>query len=170
MESGEQANVIFTWTAHPAKQHVGRGVLGLVVISAAGFGVALLANHPLAGVMGGLLLVLSLQKFFFPSQYTLNEEGLTAKTLLNTKRLRWSDVRRFVFDADGGYFSTRARASWLDAYRGVHVMWGHQREQAVRAVQSRLAVQRVAASASESGDASPSKAPSPGAAASGASA
>ena len=49
------------------------------------------------------------------------DEDPGAVSLMNKlaarQRLRWPDVRRFVHDAHGGYLSTRARPSTLDAFR-----------------------------------------------------
>lgn len=157
MDQGDKPNVIFTWKAHPAKQHVGRACLGLVVISLAGLGVAVAAGHPVWGVLGAVALLLSLQRFFFPSSFEIDEAGITARYLMSNKRMRWSAARRLVVDANGGFLSTRGRKSWLDAYRGLHLVWNEQRNEAIAAVEARLAATRSAAEAS----ASPAHGPKP---------
>ena len=138
MDHADKANVILAWTAHPARAHLGRAIAALVVVALVGMGVALTAGDWLPGLLGGMLLLASMQRFFFPSSFAIDEEGITAKHLLTSKRLLWRDVRRIASDAHGGYLSTRATPNWTDTYRGVHVVFGDEREQAVAAIHAQM--------------------------------
>jgi len=147
MDQGDKANVIFSWKAHPAKQQPGKACVALAIIMLAGLGVAITAGHPLPGVLGAMLLVLSLQRFFFSCTFEIDQDGITARYLMTNKRAKWNDIRRFVHDRNGGYLSTRSRTSWLDAYRGVHLVFDDLREEAVAAISARLAAPRSEAQA-----------------------
>ncbi len=141
MDHADKANVILAWTAHPARQNVPKLVAAILVIALIGVAVALAAGHWLAGVLGALLLVASMQRFFLPSRFAIDEEGLTANFALTHKRVKWSDVRRFACDPAGGYLATRAVPNWTDAYRGLHLVFGEGdiRTQAIDAIRARLA-------------------------------
>jgi hypothetical protein len=94
------------------------------------------------GILALAVLFLSLGRFFFASRFILDGEGVTARYLLRTQRCRWSEVRRFCHDSRGAYLSTRSRPSRLDAYRGVHLLFGPVREEVLEAIRSRLAAVR----------------------------
>jgi hypothetical protein len=134
-----------TWTAHPARERVGAAVGTLLTIVAFA-GVVYLAcgwlgpveRRVVAGV-AGLVLVASLHRFFFPSRFEIDADGITARYLLRTQRFTWSRLRRFTHDQRGGYLSSRGRASRFDAYRGLHILFGDQRERVIERVRSHLA-------------------------------
>ncbi len=137
MENNEPATSPFIWRAHPAAERRGAAfaasLLVLAVAAAVGLGFG-----PAWATLSVVVLVASLSRFFFPSRFSIDADGITARFPLGTKRLRWDEARRFVVDDRGGFLSTRARRSWLDAYRGVHVLFGRSRGQVVDLIRSRL--------------------------------
>jgi hypothetical protein len=88
--------------------------------------------------LAGVVLVGSLHRFFFPSRYDVDEDRITGRSLLGTQRMRWREVRRFVWDENGGYLSAHPRASRLDAYRGMHLLFGAEREGVIKRIEARL--------------------------------
>ena len=118
-----------TWSAHPARQRPGAAVMASAVIVILAAAVAWFGGSPPQywwSVLGGVVLMMALNRFFFPSQFTIDDEGITARHPMRRKRLLWKDVRRFLHDEHGGYLSTRARASRFDAYRGMHLLFGEE--------------------------------------------
>jgi hypothetical protein len=134
------------WRAHPAREHAGRALAGAALIAAVAAAVlatVLLDGGGLGGALawsGGAaaLLVLSTHRFYLPSRYAIDDEGITAISWLGRRHLRWADLRRFTCDANGGYLSTRARPSRLDAFKGMHVLFGDQRDEVVAAIRAHL--------------------------------
>jgi hypothetical protein len=128
---------VFTWTAHPAAERPGMALVACAVI-------ALLAAAAwwsfgwMWAVVSALVLVLSLNRFFFASRFVVDDDSITARYLFRSQRLLWKEVRRFVSDARGGYLSTRAVASRLDAYRGLHVIFGADRATVVELIKNRI--------------------------------
>lgn len=130
------------WTVHPARQRprdAAIAVLVIVLVSAA------------AGIFGGtiwwallaaVVLLLALNRFFFPSRFTIDGERITASYLIRRQAMSWTRVRRFVHDARGGYLSTRSRRSWTDAYRGLHVQFNDERDRIIRAISEHVAAAR----------------------------
>lgn len=139
--SGKPATILsaepWTWRAHPARSRPLAALHGALAIG----GIAVLCAT-LGGVFwGGLavvLLVVSLRRFYFPSRFTIDRQGITASDLLGTRRLAWSEVRRFCQDRHGAYLSTRSCPSRWDAYRGVHVLFGSRRVEVLAAIRSCL--------------------------------
>lgn len=128
----------FTWTAHPATERSGAAVAGLGVVAAIAAAVFLSFESVWWSLAAVVFLLLSLNRFYFPSRFCIDDDGITARFPLTTRRLSWSQVRRFVRDERGGYLSTRGRRSWLDAYGGLHVLFGDDREAVVERIRERL--------------------------------
>jgi hypothetical protein len=128
----------FAWQAHPARERLGRAVVGVaVVILLAGIAGVLMESSGF-GILALLILVLALNRFFFPSHFSIDAEGITASYPLRRLRKRWADLRRFVVDANGGYLSARARGSRFDAFGGMHVLFGEQRQTVIEQIRGRL--------------------------------
>ena len=85
-----------------------------------------------------LVLVTALNRFYFRSRFQIDPEGITARYPLRSQRCRWADVRRFMVDAHGGYLATRSKRSWLDAYRGLHILFGRQRPAVIEQIRAHL--------------------------------
>lgn len=126
----------FTWRAHPARERVGHALAAIGVLAA--FAAAV---HAFCGAAGaglaetwawsvGTLVAggLALNRFLLPSTFTIDDEGITAHYPLRVQRLLWRDLKRFVHDDRGGYLSTRYRASRFDAFTGMHLVFGSDRQ------------------------------------------
>ncbi|MHC4414166.1 MAG: PH domain-containing protein [Planctomycetota bacterium] len=128
----------FTWHAHPAAERARAATMAsLVVICVAGAIYLSFQSIAWSG-LGLIVLVAALNRFYFRSRFSIDAEGITARYPLRTQRFRWNDLRRFVVDERGGYLSSRSRRSWLDAYRGLHVLFGRQRESVIERIRAHL--------------------------------
>lgn len=128
----------FTWRSHPARERVGPALGALAVIAAVAIAVQVGFQSAAWAIAAAVILVLALNRFFFPSVFTIDAQGITARYLLTRQRMQWADLRRFVCDARGGYLSTRAAPSRLDAYRGMHILFGERRSEIIERVKARL--------------------------------
>lgn len=138
-ETVTSAPAEFTWRAHPARQHPGKALaVGAVILALSGASV-LLMQSPWWGLIAAGVLLVTLNRFYFPSRFRIDGEGITAQYPLRRQRIRWSDLRRFVHDSRGGYLSTRARRSFLDAYSGMHILFGGERESVIGRVRAAMA-------------------------------
>ncbi|OGF97609.1 MAG: hypothetical protein A2Z06_01635 [Candidatus Glassbacteria bacterium RBG_16_58_8] len=124
----------FTWRAHPARERVGTTVIAVILVLALSFAVTLSFRSLSWGSAGFLVLIVSLNRFFFPSRFSIDPEGITASYPLRRQRYRWDRVRRFHHDRNGGYLATRSTAHRLDAYRGMHVLFGCKPEEVIRRI------------------------------------
>lgn len=137
---------LLMWRAFPARRRPLRAVLGGAIILAIGAMVAWMFHMDGftpqwsvgMGLLSAAILVLVLQRFYFPSFYEIDAEGLTARTFLSTVRLRWAEVRRFLHDDTGGFLSTRAVPSRLDLFQGLHIVFDEDPELAIRAIEERM--------------------------------
>jgi hypothetical protein len=137
VSAADQPKPEFSWYAHPLRERLGRGIAGLLIIAGFAAFVTVLMENVGWGVLAAAVMVLMLNRFFFPSRFAMDEEGITAWYPLRRARFRWSELRRFVHDRNGGFLSTRATASRLGA-RGMHVLFGDQRESVIDHIRRRV--------------------------------
>ena len=135
----ERFAATFSWSAHPARERPRQAILSALAITALAVAAGRLGQHPGWSLLAALVLVAALNRFFFPSRFTIDANGITARYPLGRRRLEWHRLRRFLHDARGGYLSTRATASRLDAYRGTHLLFGSSRARVVELIQARIA-------------------------------
>ncbi len=111
--------------------------MAALVVIAALAGCVLFAYGSLAWAALSLaLLFATLNRFFLPSRFAIDGEGITARYPLTRQRFLWTDVRRFVHDRRGGYLSRSRRASRLDAFRGMHVLFGRHGDEVAESIRS----------------------------------
>lgn len=151
-----QTNEKFCWKAHPARQRLRAAIAAASVI------VCLAAATAVSfgtwwGIAAAVILIIALNRFCFPSSFEMDHERITARYPLRTQSMKLSDIRRFVHDQHGGYLSTRAKSSRMDAYTGMHLLFDANRAQIIARIEETLKAQRVQAQASTT----PSHASSP---------
>ncbi len=128
----------FSWVAHPAREQPGRLIVAVIWIAATMLVVFATTNSVFWAALTIVVLVFALNRFFVPSAFELDEEGITARYPLRTRRYEWREIRRFAHDSDGGYLSTRAVPSRLDAHRGMHLLFGTCRTEAINEINLHL--------------------------------
>ncbi|NQU26851.1 MAG: hypothetical protein HQ528_01040 [Candidatus Marinimicrobia bacterium] len=128
------------WQAHPACQNFKKAVFAVAVIAIMALLIGIITGSNLWALFACVILILALQRFFFPSHFIINEKLISANYLLGTKSLQWKYIRRFTHDANGGYLSTRKIASRLDAYRGMHIYFNYNRQLIIPAIEDRIRV------------------------------
>ncbi|MCZ6837409.1 MAG: hypothetical protein O7G85_16660 [Planctomycetota bacterium] len=129
----------FSWKAHPARERRAQATMAiLVILLFCGFVFFSFSSLAWAALSFGVLLA-SLNRFFFPSRFTIDEEGISANYPLRNMRLPWTHLKRFVHDANGGYLSTRARPSRMDGFKGMHIIFDLQRDTIIEKINRHLA-------------------------------
>ena len=127
-----------TWRIHPARERPMAACGALAVIGAMAWLAADLMEHAGWGVFGAVVLLVALQRFFLPSEYRVDAEGVTVRLPWRTQRCRWAAVRRFEHGERGGFLSSRARASTLDVFRGMPLLFDRHREEVVACIRRHL--------------------------------
>ena len=83
-------------------------------------------------------MLLSLSSFLLPTGYRLTKEAVEVRSLGVVRVRPWTEMRRYEVDASGVFLSPFEKRSWLDAYRGVRLLPGGNRDQVVAFVAARL--------------------------------
>ena len=133
-----------SWRVHLAKEQPHRAMIatGIILFTAGMIGAI---THNLFGpLFAAIFLFGSLNDFFLPMRYELNERGVEAKGFCSHTMLEWNRVKRFYMTADGVKVSPLAAPSRLEAYRGVFLRCtGATRERVITIVEERLATARA---------------------------
>ena len=133
---------IRTWRVHPARQRPGRAILGLAIIFITAYAIAGWVQDPSwqlpIGLGAAFILLLSVNRFFLPTTFKIDEDGITANYPLRSQRARWSEIRRFLVGRTGGLLSRRAKASSLDVMSGLQLLFDEHRDEHVAFIRSRL--------------------------------
>ena len=127
-----------TWTVWPARQRplaaailvASSVVLGVLVRRATG--------DTVLGVAAPIFVLGSLSSFLFPTDYRLTEEAIEVRSLGVTRSRPWTEMRRMTVDATGVFLSPFEKRNWLEAYRGLRLLFGGNRDQVVSFAEARL--------------------------------
>lgn len=131
-----------TWSVWPAR---GRPLAALVLVASAvvlGVLVTKGTQDRILGVAAPLFVLASVSSFLLPTRYRLTRDAVEVRSLGVVRARPWSEMRRFEEDPSGVFLSPFEKRSWLDAYRGVRLTLGGNRDQVVAFVQARVAPAR----------------------------
>jgi hypothetical protein len=110
-----------TWTVHRAKESPTRTVVvstfiaGFLVFSYLVFGFLL-------ALLAAVVLYLALNTYFLPVTYTFTGTGIEVDKRLFTARFEWKQFRRWFRTSGGIVVSPFFHRSYLDNFRGVHLL------------------------------------------------
>lgn len=128
----------FTWRAHPARERLGAAVAASVIIFTIATTIYISFQSFTWSILALFVLLFALNRFYFPSRFVINREGISAHYPFKRQRYCWKDIHRFVDDKYGGYFSTSKRSSRMDAYRGMNILFGQQREDVIKLIREHI--------------------------------
>lgn len=137
-ELSTPAKPVLTWRVHPAARRPQAAVLaGLFIVvfsvlAAATFG------HYGWGMLSAVVLSFSLNRFFLPSTFAIDEAGISARFPLGSRRIEWKTVRRFEPGKHEVVLSMNIRRTWLNAGRELHVPLGEDRTRVLELIRERL--------------------------------
>ncbi len=137
-ESTPEPVILLSWVSHPLKRSTGKSAVAVsaVVISVI-FGAWYMESY-LFGALAGLVMFGSLAKFFLPTTYTFDVEGVTVKTTTHTLTRPWSMFRSFYTDKNGVLLSPFIGPSRLENFRGLYITFADNRESVLQIVAAQV--------------------------------
>ena len=124
----DSTNEILIWRVHPFRERFRAACFAVSVIAAMAWLAAELMQSLWWAGIAFLLLAASLKSFFLPSEFQIDDDGVTVRSFFKVSRLSWPEIRRFLHDTHGGFLSTRSKDSFFDSFRGIHLLFGENRE------------------------------------------
>ncbi len=116
------------WTAHPFRERRGAAILGLILIASVTAASYWASGGLVWGYLAAPVLLVSLNRFFMPSRYEMDEAGITARYPFTTCRREWQDVERWASDDHGAILlPKRSGSKRRQRDRGMQILFGTQR-------------------------------------------
>ena len=80
------------------------------------------------GFLAAPVLLVSLNRFFMPTRYEMDQAGITARYPFKTCRREWQDVERWAVDAHGAILLPKTSGPKRPQRdRGMQILFGTQR-------------------------------------------
>ena len=123
------------WESHPLRREKStKSILLVALIVASSTAAAFGFEHWFYGVFSLGALTASLSRYFFPTCYVLDGEGVSSEHLGFKQRRPWAEFRRADEHRDGIFLRPSARPGRLDSFRGVFLRFNKNREDVARFV------------------------------------
>ncbi|TMQ66607.1 MAG: hypothetical protein E6K79_01410 [Candidatus Eisenbacteria bacterium] len=127
-----------SWTAWPARERPLAAAVLIVAAVVLGMLVKKGTDDSFLGVAAPGFVLASLSSFLLPTSYRLTKESLEVRSLGVSRVRPWTEMRRMTVDRTGVFLSPFDRRNWLEAYRGVRLLFGGNRDQVVAFVEARI--------------------------------
>lgn len=111
------------WTCHPVKRKPLVSLLVSLFIAVVGAMIYLMTESHMFTLLGMIIMLMSLAKFYFPTTFKLSDRGVTAKTTTQTLFKEWKIYRSCYPDKKGILLSPFVEPSRLENFRGLYVMF-----------------------------------------------
>lgn len=126
------------WKVHPFKEHWIKSV-ALILFLIFVIGIVQSSFHqPFLTGVSLLVLIGSLLRYFFPTEYRVNDEGIQITFLGRIKFRKWTEFKSFYLCKTGLQLSPFPRPHWLDTFRGHFVMLGTDKEAVISYIKQRV--------------------------------
>jgi hypothetical protein len=126
------------WQAWPARDRPIAAAATAIFIVLVSVVIAGVGGHVLVGLGAVVVLFGSLNPFFSPTTFRLDEDGITVERWPVRKCRAWADVRAAYADGHGVTLSPFRGRSWMEPYRGVRLFYAENRDEVARFVRERL--------------------------------
>ena len=128
------------WSVWPARERPWAAAVLLASLAVLGVLIAQGTGDRVLGIAAPLFVLGSVGSFVAKTHYTLTPETIEVRALGVARARPWSEMRRATVDRGGVFLSPFEKRSWLEAYRGVRLPFGGNRDQVVAFVEAKLPV------------------------------
>jgi hypothetical protein len=128
------------WSVWPARERPWAAAVLVVSLLVLGVLIAQGTGDRVLGAAAPAFVLLSVGSFIARTRYRLTPESIEVRALGVARARPWSEMRRATVDRGGVFLSPFQKRSWLEAYRGVRLPFGGNRDQVVAFVEAKLPV------------------------------
>ena len=128
------AEPILAWKVHLVREHPWRLLLIVPVVFVGLLISCLITRSFLFPAIGLVIFVGALSDYLFPISYEILESGAASRSLGARTFIEWSRVKKYYLDDRGIKLSPLDRPGRLEAYRGVYLRFGGNRDAVIEAV------------------------------------
>ena len=136
----EDARETLEWSVWPARDRPGAAAVLLASLLVLGVLIAEGTGDKVLGVAAPAFILVSVGSFIARTHYRLTSESIEVRTLGVSRARPGGEMRRATLDRGGIFLSPFEKRSWLEAYRGVRLPFGGNRDQVLAFVETKLPV------------------------------
>jgi len=129
---------VLAWTCHPMKRKPLAAAIATALIILIGVLVYLSTESRMFTVLALVILLLSLAKFYFPTEYRLSDRRIIVKTTTHTLVKEWPLYRSCWPDKNGILLSPFVEQSRLENFRGLFLLFDNNAEDVTAFVRARI--------------------------------
>ena len=122
------------WRSWPLRENIPAAVALVAGLVAAGIGVRWVTGQMHLAVLAGAVLGLAMWRFFVPTLFELNTEGVSLWLFARHRQIPWTEIRRYEVRSSGVLLLPRAEPCPVDAFRGLYLPWGKHRDEVLAQV------------------------------------
>ena len=126
------------WSSHPVKRKTTVSILVVLFLLAVWVVVYVTTSSILLTGLAVIIMLGSMSSFFLPTSYELDQKKVKIRFFFTNREREWSAFRSFYVDKNGVLLSPFAKRSRLENFRGVYVRFGHNKDQVVDFVRSKI--------------------------------
>ncbi|HEY3157077.1 MAG TPA: hypothetical protein VGK76_10720 [Candidatus Eisenbacteria bacterium] len=126
------------WSVWPAREKPWTAAVLLGSLVVLGVVIAQGTGDKVLGVAAPVFVLASVGSFIAKTEYRLSPDAIEVRTLGVVRSRPWAEMRRATVDRNGVFLSPFEKRSWLEAYRGVRLPFGGNRDQVLAFVESRV--------------------------------
>ena len=132
------------WRVHPlVDESRFRSGLLLSILIGLSVGVWISFGELTFGLLTFGLLAASVSRYFLPTRYALNGEGIQVSHAGASRKMTWDRVQRVSASKEGLFLSPFSRPSRLDSFRGLFLRCEKNRDEVMRFVRDRVSQDAV---------------------------
>jgi len=117
------------WRSWPLRESLVTAAVLLVGLLAAGATIHWITAETHLALLAVGALSAALWRFFLPTWFELNPEGVNRWLLGRHRRIPWREIRRYKVCSTGVLFLPHPEARPADAFRGLYLPWGKHRHE-----------------------------------------
>jgi len=126
------------WSVWPARERPWAAGVLLASLAVLAFLIVQATGDRVLAVAAPVFILISVGSFISRTHYRLTAHGIEVKALGVSRARPWGEMRRAIVDENGVFLSPFEQRNWLEAYRGVRLPFGGNRDQVMAFVESKL--------------------------------
>lgn len=130
------AEPVLTWKVHLLRENPSKVFLIAPVLLASLLICYAVSHSLLYMAVIAFLFVSALGDYLFTVRYEIHDWGASARTLFSKTLIEWDRVKKYYLDDRGIKLSPLGHQSRLEAYRGVYLRFGDNKEEVIQVVRT----------------------------------
>lgn len=124
----------YTWSVLPAKENILKSLLGIAIIAFVAMVVHITFDSTAWAGFSVIVLVVSLQRYFFTSFFRIDEKGINASYLIGKKFLPWGRIKTFSPGRTNAYLSPMSKVSRWTMNRGLFIVYREEEKDRIEKI------------------------------------